>query len=479
MSRIRAMKQRAKLAALPAVALILGGCATVSQDAGFAEVSQDVNERLDKQVTWYRGTEADQKTRQKLQDLLDDEVTAPEAVQIALLNNRDLQATYSELGIAQADLVEAGLLSNPIFTGIAQWPDGGGKPKWTFEISQSFLEIFYMPLRKRVAKAEFEAAKRRVTGEVLDLAGRTREAFYRYQANKQMQQMFETVVKATGTSLEASEALRDAGNVPKLDVDRQQALHQRARLQLREAELATQETRQRLNTLMGVWGKQTQWQVADRLPSLPDEPVSVENLARRAIENSLNLAAAKQQIIAAGEQLNVSETTALVPELELGVESEGESSSWETGPTLSAPLPIFDQGQARVGRAEAQLRQARQRYYALAVRIRSAVRTVRQRLLAARDRADYYQQKQLPLRSQIVRQTQKQFNAMQLGVFDLLRAYEQQIRTGGQSIAALRDYWLARAELRQILSGSLPEGAAPSASVQISGGAGDENQGGH
>lgn len=412
MSRIRAIKQRAKLAALPAVALILSGCATVSQDAGFAEVSQDVNQRVDKQVTWYRGTEADQKTRQKLQDLLDNEITAPEAVQIALLNNRDLQATYSELGIAQADLVEAGLLSNPIFTGIVQWPDGGGKPGWTFEISQSFLEIFYLPLRKRVAEAEFERAKRRETGEVLDLAAQTREAFYRNQANKQMRQMFETIVKATGTSVDASEALREAGNIPKLDVDRQQALHQRARLQLRQAELATQESRQRLNTLMGVWGKQTRWQVADRLPSLPDEPVSVKNLERRAIENSLNLAAAKQQIIAAGEQMNYSEATALVPELSLGAESEGRSSSWETGPAVEAPLPIFDQGQARVGRAEAQLRQARQRYYALAVRIRSAARTARQRLLAARDRADYYQQKQLPLRGQIVRQTQKQYNAM-------------------------------------------------------------------
>jgi hypothetical protein len=51
-----------------------------------------------------------------------------------------------------------------------------------------------------------------------------------------------------------------------------------------------------------------------------------------------------------------------------------------------------------------------------------------------------------------------QYNAMQLGVFDLLRAREQQIQAAAAYIETLLDYWLARTNLGHILSGRLPNG---------------------
>ena len=117
------------------------------------------------------------------------------------------------------------------------------------------------------------------------------------------------------------------------------------------------------------------------------------------------------------------------------------------GPSVAIPIPLFDQGQARVGRAAAELRRAQQEYYALAVRIRATARAVQDRLAGARDRALYYRDILLPLRERIVNEGQLHYNAMQIGIFQLLRDREQQIETGVAYVEALRDYWLARADL--------------------------------
>jgi len=126
------------------------------------------------------------------------------------------------------------------------------------------------------------------------------------------------------------------------------------------------------------------------------------------------------------------------------------------GPSVAVPIPLFDQGQARVARSAAELRRAQQEFYALAVRIRATTRAVLDRLRGAEDRALYYRDILLPLQERIVSEAQLQYNAMQLGVFELLRDRQQQIETGVAYVEVLRDYWVARAELMHILSGRLP-----------------------
>ncbi len=210
---------------------------------------------------------------------------------------------------------------------------------------------------------------------------------------------------------------------------------------------------------MGLWGKATVWEIERRLPHIPEQPIPLEGLESQALHRSIDLASARQRIIIAGEQLGFTRATALIPELALGASAEREGGpeggSWEVGPVVAFEVPLFDQGQARIGRSSAQLRRTQQAYYALGVRIRSTVRAVRERVRGARDRAVYHRDILLPLRERIVNETQLQYNAMQLGVFDLLRAREQQIQAGVGYIEALRDYWLARTELGQILSGRL------------------------
>jgi outer membrane protein, heavy metal efflux system len=440
-----------------ALLVFSSGCTSLALNAGFDDVRGAVEERSAIKIVWNNGTDLDKEAAQRVDSLLKAKLTVDEAVQIALLNNRDLQAVYSDLGVAQADLVQAGLFNNPIFDAAIKFPTSGrGNPNLELSAVMNFLDIFYTPLRKRVAAARFEEAKLRVTGAVLDFSAQVRTAFYLHQANEQMLELRQTIVQALNASLEVARRLNEAGNITDLDFARERALTEAGKLALRSAEIAVRQSREQLNNLMGLWGKNTEWQADRRLPDIPEQPMQTEDIERVALSRSIDLSHAKQRIVVAGEQFGFNKTTALIPELGFGPFAERNEGAWEVGPVLEFPIPLFDQGQARVGRAAAELRRSQQEYYALAIRIRSTARAVRDRMEGARDRALYYRDILLPLHERIVNETQLQYNAMQLGPFELLRAKEQQIETGVAYIEALRDYWLGRGDLGQILSGRLP-----------------------
>jgi cobalt-zinc-cadmium efflux system outer membrane protein len=398
----------------------------------------------------------DAQAAQHVRELLQNTLTADAAIQVALLNNRELQATYAALGVAQADLVQAGLLRNPVFDGAIFFPVRGGPAELELSAALGFLDLFYLPLRQRVAAARFDEAKLQVTGAVLDFAATVQTAFYRHQANEQRVDLLHTITHALTTAWEVAQRLQAAGNITDLDVARERAAAEEAKLELRAAEAALRQTREQLNTLMGLWGPETAWQIAQRLPDIPAHPVSLEGLETQALRQSLDLASARQRLMVAGEQLGVTRATALLPEVAVGAAAERREGGWEVGPLVEFPLPLFDQGQARRGRALAEFRQAQQEYYAVGVRVRATARALSERVQAAQDRALYYRDILLPLRERIVNETQLQYNAMQRGVFELLRAREQQIQTAIAYIDTLRDYWLARADLGLLLSGRVP-----------------------
>lgn len=433
----------------------LSGCASVNLKAGFPEVSAAVEERAATRIVWNRGTELDREAGESLRALLRTKLTADDAVQIAMLSNRDLQATYTGLGVAQADLVQAGLFRNPILDAAVLFPLSGVRPDLQLTVVISFLDALYVPLRKRVAAARFEEAKLRVTGAVLDFAAQVRRAFYEHQANEQILELRGTVVQALTASLEVSRRLHEAGNITDLDLARDRAQTEASRLALRSAEIAARLSREELNGLMGVWGEEAEWEIDGRLPDIPAEPLPVNGIERTALSRSIDLSNARQRIVTAGQQLGYDRATALIAGVEAGVEAEREEG-WKVGPVLSVPIPLFDQGQARVGRAAAEVWRAQQEFHALAVRIRATARAVRERMLGAQDRALYYRDILLPLQERIVNEAQLQYNAMQIGIVQLLRDRERQIETGVAYVAVLREYWLARTDLALISSGRLP-----------------------
>src|SRR5947208_6254330 len=269
----------------------LAGCAHVDPNPAFRELANTVHLRTGKRVQWNRGTAQDAEAQAAVASILRHPLTADAAVQVALLNNRNLQATYEELGIAQADLVETGLLRNPIFTFERRLPGQALEA----DLLKEFIDILLLPLRKRIAAAQFEAAKLRVGHEILSAAADVRAAFYQHQGDQQLVDLRKTVADATERSAGIALKMHEAGNLSDLDLASEQANHAQAKIELARAQANAVQSREKLNKLMGAFGAQTNWTVGSRLSELPGNEVSTAQLESRAIQERLELAGARQQ----------------------------------------------------------------------------------------------------------------------------------------------------------------------------------------
>jgi len=441
---------------------LIGGCASVERSPGFGDVQSLAAEYGVTKVTWNQGTTDDKAAAESVAQLLARDLTADAAVQIALLNNRNLQAVYEELRIAQADLVQAGVLRNPVFDGSIRFVGSPADNVIDLGIAFDFLDVFFIPMRKAVAQQQFDAAKIRVTGAVIDLAGETKGTFYELQAAMQMLEVRRTTLAAYEASFDFAKRLRAAGNNTRLRVANEQALYEEARLAIVAAEERSIAMREEMNRLMGLFGSAGQWKITARLPDVPAEPLPSNVLEATAIKRSLDLKLTEGAVNVAARKLGITKPLGVLSDLEVGATAERDGK-WSAGPTVSLPIPIFSQGQPAVAKADAELRQAMHLHYAMAVEVRATVRTAYARMEASRGRAIDYRDTVLPLRQFIVDETQKQYNGMFVSAFELLQTKRDQVEAGRQYIEAVRDYWIARSQLQQIAGGRLVRGGiAPS-----------------
>jgi cobalt-zinc-cadmium efflux system outer membrane protein len=441
---------------LPAVALFATACA--APQASLDRVQTTVAERTGKRIHWNRGGVEDAQIEQGVQTLLRRELTAERAVQVALLNNRELQARFEEIGIAQADVIQAGLISNPNFAGSFRFPDRS--PSGTnieYSIAQNLLDLLVLPLRKRIAAAQLAQTETHVADEVLKLAAEVKIAFYNMQARQQLLDRLRVISETSETAVEFTKRLHDAGNTSDLELANQEGSYEQSRLEVAQTELQVRRDRERLNRLLGLWGANASWTMGDHLPELPGSEGSLQKLESRAIAQRLDLQAARVQLDLIGQSLALRTKTRYLPAgIKIGVDTERETDSQRvTGPILDLELPIFNQGQGEIAKLTAQYRQAQRELEALAVNVRSEVREARDQLIAARDLTSYIGKRLLPTQQKALNLTLQQYNFMLKGAYDLLLAKQNEVAAERSYIEAWRDYWIARAELERAVGGSL------------------------
>jgi cobalt-zinc-cadmium efflux system outer membrane protein len=436
------------------------GCASTDPAAGFADVQAAAQDRIGARLQWIRGTEEDADVDRKVRELLASPLTVEAAVQVALLNNRSLQATYEDLGMAQADLVEAGLLENPVFSGVARSPsDSPRKPHFEFDLVGNFLSLLFLPARRQAASLEVEERKLKVTHAVLELASQVRTAYYDSIAGRQVADLRKLVAEAGEASAEFAKRLHDAGNVSELAWTLERDSFEQARLDWSRAESAALAARERLTRLMGLWGDRAKWTAPEKLPDVPATEVPVDQAERLAISRRMDFQASLRDVQVAAAALGLTRQSRwLGTDLEMGASAERENGGeWAVGPALTVQVPLFDQGQARNLRGESILRQREHRMSALAVDIRSEVRNLRDRLVQDRRRAEHMIKVVVPLREKAVELQQERYNFMLSGTFELLEAKRREFDAYQEYIEAVRDYWVTRSEFLHAIGGSVPE----------------------
>ncbi len=429
--------------------------ACVSESAGYEDVRSAVSSRTGHDVRWQHidGTDRAQKA---IRDILAKPLTAESAVRLALLNSPELQASFEELGIARADLVSALAIPNPTAEGAVRFHKTvHSSPTIDFSVSEDLSELIFLPLRNGAAQADFEAAKLSVAGRAMDLVLEVRKAFFEYVADQQISEFRSTVLRALEAAAVAAKAIHEAGNLTDLDLATEQVLYDEARVSLSSAEASLSASRERLNTQLGLWGTNGTWKVGTRLADPPAD-LSLADLESRAVERSLDLAMIRHRFSAAARRANLARAEGILPELKVGVSVEREDGAWSYGPQAGIEVPLFYQGQGEVARARAEMRRQKQLYAARGTQLRAVARAVATRVATARDRALYLKTVLLPTRKKILEETQLQFNAMNISVFQLLVAKRDQVESARAYVDALRDYWTARADAEQLRSGRLP-----------------------
>jgi cobalt-zinc-cadmium efflux system outer membrane protein len=451
----------------------LGGCASTSPQPAFRDVAQAVEARSGHRPRWDQNTAEDKQAQASIERLLAKELTVDAAVQVALLGNPSLHSTFEELAIGQADLVQAGLLKNPVFgVGATAWEQEHIDPNLFFTVEQDFLDLLTMPMRKRVAATELEATKLRAADRVLELSAEVRSAFYEAQAAEQVLAMRRLVREAAEASAELAQRQHEAGTMNDLAYNTELGLASQVRLELKKSEGEAAVAREHLTRLMGVWGTHTNWKVGPKLPELPKEEVTLARLESVAIEKRLDVAAARRELQAIDSTLSLARSTRWTGLLNVEVEAARVRGGQDfgprrprvgLGPRVSLELPLFDQRQAAIARLESLKRTSENELRKLSIDARSEVRAARARVVTARAMVEEYGGVLVPLRENIVKFSQEQYDAMLLGVYQLLQAKQSEFATYREYIEALRDYWVARSDLERAVGTRLgPAAASPS-----------------
>ena len=439
------------------MAMTLPAASAREKEETFQGVQQSVQERTGKTVRWEEDQAAHQQALQDVRQLLRKPLTVETAVQIALLNNRSLQATFEEIGLSAADLIEAATIPNPKIDLAIRFPDK--PPSGTYidySAALDFLSIVMIPLKKRVAKDQLEAVALRVADETLELVSQVKGAFYSLQASQQLMKRFQLIADTSAASLDLAQRQHEAGNITDLAMAQQQASYSRSRLDVAITEAEIRQNREKLDRLLGLWGADTGWQIAGELPEVPSSEVPIRSLERLAISQRLDLQAGYLHFTSQAKNLGLTKAFRLLGALDFGIESERETDSQtRTGPTFAIELPIFNQGQARIARGEAALRQSQDRFEALAVDIRSQIRELRDELTSKREIARFYKDELLPGQRRILNESLINYNAMAIGNFELFTTKAEEARTEREYIEAVRDYWMTRAELERAVGGNL------------------------
>lgn len=433
--------------------LVCLGCTRVPP-ADDCRVASVVNDKIGKQVRWNQGCYEDGQVDCVIQNLLQHELVIDSAIQIALLNNPEIQAVFEEIGIAQADLVQAGLFQNPFFDGYIRFPDHHSLQLNTaFSVSQNFLDIFLIPLRKKIAVVGLEQAYLRVVNAVLDLSFDVQEAFYNLQAEQTRQNLLASIVSLAETATQLALAQRQEGNINDLDLQNRMNEYLESKVEFTQSQIELIHMREKMNKLLGFPSSDFCWRVASELPELPEEEIATDSLEAIALSQRLDLDIARWEVQRMVKMLGVKRWWAYTDSA-LGISTEHEAEGFqETGAAFSASIPLFNYGQADRLRIYSMYRQSQERQKALEIKVLSEVRAARDQLFINRNFVLTYQRELLPLQEQIVLVSQKFYNTMTLSVYKLLDAKRRELQMQISYKLRLRNYWISRIALDRSLGG--------------------------
>ena len=437
------------------IGLLALACSRIPS-ADDSAVSCQILNRVNSNVEWRQGYCQDERVQSFIVSAVSDELTADSAIQIALLNNPQIQAFFEEIGIAQADLVDAGLLSNPAFEIEVRYPHIKGlKTNIEYLLTTSLLDIFLIPLRTKLAEVEFEQAQLKVSHEILDLAFDVRETYYELIAEKQKITQIRCLVELASISSEISSKQKAVGNINTLDFQLAQSRFLEAQLMLSQSQAEMIRLSEKFNRLLGF-----ECDLCLILPAMLPEDLDYQGfdlcaLESIAVEERLDLQVARLELSRLSRMLGLEDWWTFT-KLRGGLAGERDPDGTNLiGPGFSGELPIFNYGQAARLRLFAELRKAQDHLAELEIRVRSEVREAHKLLISYLQIVNDFKTRLLPMQGKISASSEELYNVMGLGVDKLLENKRLEVVAQKNYTESLKKTLVSRVKLDRALGGNL------------------------
>ncbi|OAF07771.1 copper resistance protein [Bradyrhizobium centrolobii] len=441
---------------LLASAVGLSGCATFSPDSGMTVVSDITGLTIKKDVAFVRSAEDATQASDAVKRLLSRTLSVDAAVQVALLNNKGLQAAYNELALAEAELVQQSLPPNPVFS--ISRISGDGASEIERQVVGDILALATLPFRSDIARERFRQAQLKAALETLRLATDVRRADFRAVAANEMVGLLTDAKSTAEATARLATKLGQTGSMNKLDQAREQVFYAETTADLATTRQEAASSRERLARLMGLWGGDLDFRLPSQLPPLPRRPLTLPFIEADAVGHRIDLQIARLELVALAKSLDLTQATRFVTLLDVaGIDKRTHDPDTppfrERGFDVAFQIPIFDGGEVRVRQATETYNQAFNRLTEKAVNVRSQARDAYRTYRSTYDIAGHYQREILPLRKTITEEMQLRFSSMQVDVFALVMEARQRIASQRAAIDAKRNFYLAQSDLQTAING--------------------------
>lgn len=428
-----------------AAVMLLSGCAAVDPSPDYEHARALVSNATGSSEVYMPNLPAE---REGALESTRNGLTRADAVSAALKNNKKVQSLMYELGVSRADVVQADLLSNPSLDGVFRFSAGGGGSTIEGGLLQSVLGAFQRPIRQRMAKAQLEKKIMEVAFAAAGVAAEASTAYLNaLVANRAKAVAIENAKTARELWSVVNERL-SVGIGTQLDINTAEAEAVEQDLFREQAELNADLAAFALAEVMGVeeWRGLLSINLGTARP--PEVPHQLGVVLKLAEKNRLDYRARKVQVDLAKQKLRL-EKRKVLRELSIGASVETADEGTEVGPAFDLEIPLFDQNQAQIAKAEYRLSQALAELDAQRLVLRKEVRVAMARHRAARRSVDLSEKKLLPLRAESLALAREAFSEGKTNLLFVLEAQRQLLESRMEYLSRLSDYLFSIGEIEK------------------------------
>lgn len=440
------------------VPLLFVGCASVKTGQEWKRFQDIARERIDQELLWEKTEEEQASIRKEIDKLLADGLSRQESVRIALLNNRQLQSAFEELGISKSGLVQAKLLSNPTVGAVFRFLISSGSG--TNIDAEGFLpisDLWQIPFRKKAAAARMEATIMRVGEMVMDTAAEAKRAydavFYLAETTRETEEILKRFMEIADQVV----IRRDFGFLSDLDIYLAQAMVAETEMEVARLEREQAIARSHLNRVLSLRPEWSSYEIRRGKVERPVQLPDLERAVQYALKYRFDIQMTRFRVRQAERTLEL-EKSRILKHVALGASYERDPDDDEVfGPGVDIQLPIFDQNQAQIAKAQYRIRQTRKSLQALEGRVREEVTSDLERIHLYQTRVHQFREKIIPLREKAMEYARKWVDAMQLNRLYLLEAQKGLLQSRREYFKTLMERQRALVDLELHMGGKVPQ----------------------